>query len=118
MVERVGGKAEFHHGADLTITMPGIFEGDSYVIAVQVKDYSGHTDRYAVDQIQKADKHFEQEGNGKLIEKWVIYTDIDRSAHRFDDTYENTRIFYRADLRRLLTQAGFGIMADMFKEDS
>ena len=114
VVERVGGKSETAHGADITIKIPGVFPEDGYVIAIQVKDYEGYTGDKAVQQIQKADAHFASDDDGKLIEKWVIYTKIDEENHTQQVPDEKTRIFYRKDVERLLTQAGFQVMAEFY----
>lgn len=117
VVERVGGKSEKEHGADITITIPGIFPEDGYVIAIQVKDFKGSTADSAVKQIQKADAYFTSQDDRKLIEKWVIYTNIDKENHTRSIEPENTRIFYRKDVERLLTRAGFQVMATFYERN-
>lgn len=72
-IERVGGRAEKEHGADILVRLPGLFEGEQYAIAIQVKDYQGLVGDAVVEQINRADAYF-SEKDTRLIEKIVIIT--------------------------------------------
>lgn len=103
-INRVGGKSEKDHGCDITITFESPLGGKRYVIAVQVKDYSGIVDNSPIDQICKADTYFEQ-NDEILLEKWVILTKCDKEINKNLEEYaaeKNVHIYYGTELKELL----------------
>ena len=87
-IERTGGNTEKSHGTDILITMPGLAE-QKYGIAIQVKDKQWQVSDASIDkavqQIKKADDYWPQErGDLRIIEKIVVFTDVDVSRREQD----------------------------------
>ena len=72
-IETTSNKTENNHGADIIIRIPGIVN-DTYVIAIQVKDYDKNVGKDPVDQICKANDYFLKEEDAMLIDKYLIIT--------------------------------------------
>ena len=105
-VTRVGGRTEKEHGADILITIPNpLAQGnvDNFLIAVQVKDFTGKTGIQAIKQVKKS-KTFEG-FVGKLIETWVIFIGIDSknvNTAGVDTDNDKTKIMGRDELNQML----------------
>jgi hypothetical protein len=78
-IERVGGKNEKNHGTDIIIRIPSILSDYKYGIAIQVKDYNGNVSDDVINQINKAEKYWQENENLKLIDKIVIFTNADKT---------------------------------------
>jgi len=72
-VTREGGKEEKKHGTDILIKIFGLAD-IKYGIAIQVKDWWGKAEEWAIDQLNKADAYWEKEKGIKLIDKILIVT--------------------------------------------
>ena len=106
VVERVGGTSEVEHGTDIFIVIPGVIPDFQYCIAIQVKDYAGFVAPEVIAQINKADKHWNNESM-KLIEKIVIVTCA--SKHENPDLLDNNagvKFVFSSDLQMLLSSIG------------
>lgn len=105
VVERTGGRAEVDHGTDILITLPGLL-GYQYLIAIQVKDYSGFVADDPIEQICKADKYWNQE-NRRVIEKIVIITKADRKEnHQLTENRRGVKVIFISELKELLGAVG------------
>jgi hypothetical protein len=105
-IERVGGVSEKNHGTDILIRLPGIISGYGYAIAIQVKDYTGFVADDVIAQINKADKHWNDE-NIKLIEKIVIITRADKNDN--NNLLENdsgVKFIFAEEFEQLLSNIG------------
>lgn len=107
-VERVGGKTEKEHGADIVIKIPAplTYDESYYVVAIQVKDYSHSVGFAPIDQISKADSYpdWKNEQN-KLLEKWVILTKCQKQLNPDFEQYatsKNVKVIWGDDLKELL----------------
>lgn len=105
-IQTTQNSKEHEHGADIIIKIPGIL-GKTYVIAIQVKDYSGLVSDNPVEQINKADAYFNNPENGILIDKYIIITkalekendELCRSAEK-----NNITVLFEAEVKSLLSQ--------------
>jgi hypothetical protein len=117
IVERVGGTIEQHHGTDILVKLPGILPDFYYAIAIQVKDYSGFVSKDVIDQINKADKYWQDNENVKLIDKIVIITKADREENmHLPDNDSNVKFIFAGELNALLLEIGkriIGIKTDL-----
>ena len=105
IVERTGGPAEKDHGTDILIRLPGLL-GFQYLIAIQVKDYSGPVGKAPIEQITIAD-HFWNDDNCRVIDKYLIIT----KANREDNvslivSANGVKIIFANELQELLTVIG------------
>lgn len=105
-IERVGGRAEKEHGTDILVKLPGILPESRYAIAIQVKDYEGFVRDSVIEQINKADSFWSDEGL-TVIDKIVIITKApkDSNLHLLENT-DGIRFFFAADLKNLLLSIG------------
>lgn len=104
-VERTGGIKEKQHGTDILIRMPGLMAGESFGIAIQVKDYENQTDLGAIEQISKAGA-WEEDGI-RIIEKVVIYTNVEEVDHQqLKDNQHGVRVLFAKQLDELLGRMG------------
>lgn len=110
IVEHTAGKTEKEHGADITITIPGLF-GSSYIIAIQVKDYEGKVwnKQDVIDQINKAENYFNK-GSSKVIEKIVFVIRVPKELNDFPDEESGVKFFFAEDIQELLSQAAHNII--------
>ena len=104
-VERVGGKTEKEHGADIIIKIPSplTYDDSYYIIAIQVKDYSKFVGLEPIDQILKADSY--PEWRDVLLEKWVILTGCEKQLNPEFEQYaasKNVKVLWGDDLKELL----------------
>ena len=107
VVETTANREEVKHGCDIFIKIPGIFE-TTYVIAIQIKDYTGIVSSDVIKQINKVDNYLrENEPNAVLIDKYVIIIDADfcdndelvRMANE-----QQVKLIFRKELKTLLSQ--------------
>jgi hypothetical protein len=107
-VERIGGKAEKVHGADIIIKIPSplTYDESYYIIAIQVKDWSDPIGQGPVDQITKADYYSEwNNSQNKLLEKWVILTNGEKKLNPDFERYaasKKVKVLWGDDLKELL----------------
>lgn len=107
VVERVGGIKEEEHGADIIIRYPGLLKTE-YIVAIQVKDYSGFVGDSPVKQIKKSDtyKDFNDE-NHKLIDKYVLITNAKKEDNeKLLEKAEDVKIIFAEELKELLCNIG------------
>ncbi len=102
-----GGQKENKHGTDILIEIPGLTGNidDQYLIAIQVKDHYGQVNKQAnFEQIEKSEHHLTDYFEGKLIEKWIIYTNATKEENEKSDQYENEniKVLYKEDFNKLL----------------
>ena len=115
-IERVGGKDEENHGTDILIKLPSLLNDYQYAIAIQVKDYEGEVGQEVIDQINKADNYWEN-GNLKLIEKWVIVTKAPKEIN--EDIAKNesgVRILFAGEFKNLLSRIAKNIIGKSMLE--
>lgn len=103
LVEHTGGHNEQFHGTDIKITIPGLF-GQSYIIAIQVKDYEGIVSEQVIEQINKADKF--NDDNTKVIEKIVLVTRASKEQNKKLQNNTNVQFVFLEELKELLANAG------------
>lgn len=107
-IERVGGKLEKEHGADLLIHIPSICPEVEYGIAIQIKDYENNFNvSEVISQINKA-SYFEDTSNIKVIDRVVIITkstnkDISEEDERIINIHKDIRFIFSNDLAKILT---------------
>ena len=107
-VERVGGPAENEHGTDLKVTISGFVDDQVYVVAVQVKDYSGEVDFNSLkDQISMMDHWQNQEGE-RVIDKVVIFTKATKKEQRKLPSCEDVTFVFADDFKELILQYALG----------
>jgi hypothetical protein len=105
-VERTGGRAEKEHGTDILIRMPSLLSGETFGIAIQIKDYYDQTDLRAIDQISKAD-NWEGNDSIRIIEKVVIYTNVKEADHQqLKDNQQGVRVLFAKQFDELLGRMG------------
>lgn len=105
-VDRVGGRSEKAHGTDILVSLPGVGDGPSHAIAVQVKDYEGVVDIHPVDQISKAEWWNGQDAYS-VVEKVVILTKTSREENPKLVNYakeKKVRLVFAEDLQEMLTE--------------
>lgn len=102
-VEKVGGKGEEKHGCDILVRIPSLTNDYEYVIAIQVKNYSGHVDKAVLEQLAKADTYFD-DNNCKLIDKILIVTNSDKEENEklLEEAGKGVRVIFENDLKKLL----------------
>lgn len=105
-IDRVGGKEEINHGADILIRLPSVLLNYEYAIAIQVKDYEGFVATKVIDQINKSDKYWDTK-NIKLIDKIVIVTKAkeDKNLHLVEND-SGVNFIFADDLKQLLLEIG------------
>ncbi|HHQ4779719.1 TPA: hypothetical protein ACSP0C_003479 [Aeromonas veronii] len=105
VIERTGGPQEIEHGTDILIRLPGLL-GFQYLIAIQVKDYSGIVGNDPISQIQKADSYWSNE-NSKLIDKYLIITKANKEDNaKLIDNRKDVKIIFANELKELLATIG------------
>ena len=105
-IDRVGGKEEKNHGADILIKLPSILSNYEYAIAIQVKDYNGFVGSEVISQIEKSEKYWDSE-NLKLIEKIVIITKASKDNNlKLIDNDKNVKFIFANELKQLLSEIG------------
>lgn len=103
-IERVGGNKEKSHGTDILIKLPSPLGGDQYAIAIQVKDHEGKVSKSAIDQINKADDYWQNEGL-KLIDKWLIITKAPKdSNNEIENNESGVEVIFANKLKALLSR--------------
>lgn len=105
-IDRVGGKEEVNHGADILIKLPSILLNYEYAIAIQVKDYDGLVASKVINQINKSDKYWDTKYI-KLIDKIVIITKAkeDKNLHLLEND-SGVNFIFADDLKELLLEIG------------
>lgn len=106
VIETTSNKVEYNHGADIIIRIPGILN-NTYVIAVQVKDYKDIVGGNPVEQINKADDFFKNEEGTTLIDKYVIITKANKEINGdlVDEAEKsNVKILFDKEVKSLLSQ--------------
>lgn len=107
-VERVGGKNEKEHGADIVIKIPAplTYDESYYVVAIQVKDYGNSVGFSPIDQISKADSYADwHNAQNQLLEKWVVLTKCQKQLNPKFEQYaasKNVKVIWGDDLKELL----------------
>lgn len=105
-IDRVGGKEEKNHGADILIKLPSILSNYEYAIAIQVKDYDGLVSSNVIDQIEKSENYWDSE-NLKLIEKIVIVTKAKRNNNlKLIKNEKNVKFIFANELKELFSEIG------------
>jgi hypothetical protein len=105
-IDRVAGKEEKNHGADILIKLPSILSNYEYAIAIQVKDYNGFVGSEVINQIEKSEKYWDSE-NVKLIEKIVIVTKASKHNNlRLIDNDKKVKFIFANELKQLLSEIG------------
>lgn len=106
-VERTGGTSEKDHGTDILIRLPGLL-GFQYLIAIQVKDHSGHISEDPLLQISKADKYPEWNNeNCKVIEKVLIITKASKENNtNLENNSYGVKVIFASQLKDLLVSMG------------
>ena len=113
-IDTTSNKIEKEHGADIIIRIPGILDS-TYIIAIQVKDYSGEVKESVVDQICKADNYFLEEEGAVLIDKYIIITkaksevnpDLIKKAEN-----NKVKILFDEEVKQLLSKMGRSFLGD------
>ena len=109
VVERTGGTSEVHHGTDILITLPGLL-GYQYLIAIQVKDYSGIVGDDPIKQISKAESYWNQE-NRRVIEKVLIVTKASKDENlALINNKSGVRVIFASELKELLASIGHSFL--------
>ncbi len=105
---------EQKHGADIIIRIPGILD-QSYVIAIQIKDYSGKVENdWPIDQICKADDYFINEGS-KLIDKYLFIIKAEKEVNSDlikKAADKDVKVLFEEDIKALLSQIGKAYILD------
>lgn len=110
-IETTSNKKEKEHGSDIIIRIPGILD-NTYIVAVQIKDYTDAVDNWVVDQISKANEYFQSiqnEDGSVLIDKYLIITNAKSSDNNalIDKANEaGVKILFDEDVKRLLSKMG------------
>lgn len=113
-IEITGNKVEKNHGADIIIRIPGIVN-NTYVIAIQVKDYSDIVGNHTVDQICKANEYFSKEEDAILIDKYLIITKAEAELNKDLKKYAEERgvkIIFAKELKKLLSKMARAFIGD------
>ncbi|EON88730.1 hypothetical protein [Plesiomonas shigelloides] len=105
VVERTGGIQEVEHGTDILIRLPGLL-GFQYLIAIQVKDYSGIVGNDPISQIQKSDLYWSNE-NSRVIDKYLIITKANKDDNsKLIQNSDGVKIIFANELQELLATIG------------
>jgi len=113
-IETTSNRLEKNHGADIIIRIPGIFN-NTYVIAIQVKDYSDIVGNNPVDQICKANDYFSKEEDAILIDKYLIITKAEAELNKDLEKYaeeKNVKIIFAKELKKLLSKMARAFIGD------
>ena len=114
VVETTSNRIEKEHGADIIIRIPSILN-NSYIIAIQVKDYTDEIDKGTVDQICKSDEYFLKEEGSELIDKYLIIirarSDINGELIKYAEE-KNVKILFENDVKKLLSKMGRTYLGD------
>ena len=113
-IDTTSNKVENDHGADIIIRIPGILN-NSYIIAIQVKDYSENVSNAVVDQICKADNYFLKEEGSILIDKYIIVTraksEVNAELIKYAEQ-KNVKILFDKEVKQLLSKMGRSFLGD------
>ena len=118
-IERTGGRSEAYHGTDVKITFNNPLTQLGYVMAIQVKDYEScveNIDQF-ITQINKSEKYWREQTGCQLVEKILIVIRTNKSCNeRLVRACEEQRVILimEDELKRLLTQVGFKLIARKF----
>lgn len=105
-VMRRGGREEFYHGTDISITIPGL-TGYSYLIAIQIKDYVGRVSESPLYQLLKADAFWNDDPNLRLIDKILILTKAPAEMnYHLTDNQDGITVLFGQDVQALLLRIG------------
>ena len=113
-IETTSNRLEKNHGADIIIRIPGIVN-NTYVIAIQVKDYSDIVGNHTVDQICKANEYFSKEEDAILIDKYLIITKAEAELNKDLKKYAEERgvkIIFAKELKKLLSKMARAFIGD------
>ena len=117
-IETTSNKIENLHGSDIIIRVPGIMN-NSYIIAIQVKDYSGKVDLKVIDQIKKADKYFLKDEETELIDKYIIFTKAfpeDNKVLIEKAKESGVKLLFANDVKKLLMQMGKAFIGESVED--
>ncbi|HEY1024468.1 MAG TPA: hypothetical protein VGE26_04840 [Sphingobacteriaceae bacterium] len=104
-IVHVGGHNEQYHGADILIRIPGIIPGTTYGIAIQVKDHSGFIHNQVIDQINKAEAHWQEADGLKIIDKIVIVTKASKEHNlNLQNNSDGVKFIFAEGLKELLVE--------------
>ncbi len=112
-IETTSNRLEKNHGADIIIRIPGIFN-NTYVIAIQVKDYSDIVGNNPVDQICKANDYFSKEEDAILIDKYLIITkaaELNKDLEKYAEE-RGVKIIFAKELKKLLSKMARAFIGD------
>ena len=113
-IEPTSNKIENQHGADIIIRIPGIMN-NTYIIAIQVKDYTAEVDNSVVDQICKADDYFLNQEGSILIDKYLVITKAKSEVNQNMLGYaeqKGVKVLFDKDVQELLLSMGRSFLAD------
>ena len=113
-IDTTSNRVENDHGADIIIRIPSIIN-NSYIIAIQVKDYSENVSNAVVDQICKADNYFLKEEGAILIDKYIIVTraksEVNAELIKYAEQ-KNVKILFDKEVKQLLSKMGRSFLGD------
>ncbi len=111
-------KDEKKHGADIIIRIPGLLD-NTYIIAIQVKDFINEVDKKVIKQICKADEYFEKEEGSILIDKYIFITRTEKDVNEelFEEAkMAGVKILFGRDIQKLLSKIGIAFLIDNINE--
>jgi len=109
IVERTGGISEAEHGTDILIRYPSLL-GCQYLVAIQVKDYSGIVNEDPIKQINKSESYWNTE-TAKVIEKIVIVTKAKKEDNSdLIKNKGNVKVIFVQELKELLFSIGKSVL--------
>ena len=114
IIDTTSNQIEKDHGADIIIRIPGILD-NTYIIAIQVKDYKDVVDNWVVEQISKADEYFQKEEGSILIDKYLIITNAkaDDNIRLIKKAKESgVKVLFDEDVKKLLSKMGRAFIGD------
>lgn len=119
-VERVAGRAEAVHGADLLMTAPSPVNG-YYGIAIQVKDHVGELGTFAVDQVSLSRGDYWKDETVQIIDCIVAVTGGQVEGNGDFSDYakkQGVSVLWSHDINNLLLRASTRIYGDLMRESS
>lgn len=113
-IQTTSNKIEKAHGADIIIKIPGILD-TQYIIAIQVKDYSNTVGDDPIVQICKADEYFGKEGEGILIDKYLIITKASKEINTelmMTAEKNGVKVLFDKEVKQLLVKMAKAFLSD------
>lgn len=115
-VETTANKNEVEHGADILVTIPGLLDME-YIIAIQVKDYSGSVNENPLKQIKKSDCLKSE--NTKVIDKYVFIINATKEQNEklielrnTNEDYNDIKLIFQDEIKDLLLQMAKGFIGN------